>query len=89
MKRIVILTALTLLLAFAGSAPALAHKLTVDPPGNVDGPVFDEGVSTGWAHAHCEAAAPAVLSGTTDVVAFSPPESLEGCPVQPPPGQGS
>lgn len=86
MKRIVVLTTISVLFVLAGSAPAFAHNLTVDPPG-YGGAVFDEPISTNWAHAHCEAAAPEVATDASDVITVTPDKAFDGCPVEPPPGQ--
>jgi hypothetical protein len=88
MKRIITVSAVTLLLMFAGAGSASAHSLTVQPPSH-DQPVFSSPISTGWAHAHCEAAAPAVATDASAVITFSPPQALGGCPVVPPPGHQS
>jgi hypothetical protein len=88
MKRTITVTAATLLLAFAGTGAASAHSLAVHPPGH-DQAVFSDSISRGWAHAHCEAAAPAVATDATAVITFTPSTALEGCPVLPPPGHQS
>lgn len=89
MKRVVMLTVLTVTLVLAGAAPASAHRLTVQPPADTAGVVVDQAVSTTWAHAHCEAAAPATATAASGgVVTFTPAQALTGCPVTPPPGKG-
>lgn len=67
-------------------APALAHTQTVQPPGQED-PVVSGMISKPWARAHCQSAAPAVVSSASDgVVTFLPVAAL--CrPVTNPGGQ--
>lgn len=87
MKRIIMLTLLTAMLALVLSAPAFAHRLTVDPDGDGLDPVVDQPVSRPWAFAHCNAAAPAAATANSDgIVTFTPARALTGCPVAPPPG---
>ncbi|MPZ73011.1 MAG: hypothetical protein GEU74_07235 [Nitriliruptorales bacterium] len=87
MRRIIMLTLLTGALALGSAAPAFAHRLTVDPPAAGVEAVVDQPVSTSWAFAHCNAAAPATATASSGgVVTFTPAQALTGCPVTPPPG---
>ncbi len=70
--------AVTATLAIAVSSTA-AHTQTVNPKGG-DAGFTNEPISKAWAQAHCNAHAPAVVSGASDgVVAFNPPTALP-CP---------
>jgi hypothetical protein len=75
----------TLLLASSGGL-AFAHTQTVTPPGLGDD-VVSGPISKGWAQAHCQSNAPAVVAEASDgVVAFLPVSAL--ClPVENPGGQ--
>ena len=86
MRRIILLTLITGALFVGSAAPALAHRLTVDPASD-GGAVVSQPVSNPWAFAHCNAAAPAMATANSGgVVTFTPATALTGCPVAPPPG---
>lgn len=85
MKKFILTTLITGLLLSASIAGASAHQLTVNPPGQ-DPTLENQVVSTGWAQAHCQAAAPEKATANSDVITFTPDEALP-CPDGP--GEGN
>jgi hypothetical protein len=76
----------TMLLASSGGL-AFAHSQTVTPPGLGGEEVVSGPISKGWAQAHCQSNAPAVVAEASDgVVTFLPVTALCG-PVENPGGQ--
>ncbi len=79
MRKIIITSLITGLLLSMSVASASAHRLSVEPPGQ-DEPTLDQVVvSTDWAQAHCQAAAPAQATASSDVITFHPAEALDDC----------
>ena len=67
------------------AAPAAAHGIIVNPPGQ-DGPTVTGPVSRPWAQAHCHSAAPEQATANSGgVVTFTPSRALP-CPPVPNPG---
>lgn len=86
MKRRILTCLITVLLLSASVVTASAHGLEVKPPAH-DEPTVAQPVSTAWAQAHCNAAAPAQATDSSDgVVTFNPDEELP-CPTGP--GEGA
>jgi hypothetical protein len=86
MKRLFLTSMIAVLLLSASVMTASAHSVTIQPPGQ-DEPAFSDVISTSWARAHCNAAAPGTATANSDgVVVFSPNQAL---PCDGDPGDGA